>query len=56
MTSITLTKQCDCTAPSSGPRLVESDKWQTEDGSWMFNFRFVEMACDRCDTPWQRDP
>jgi hypothetical protein len=50
-----LTKQCDCKSTSSGPRVVMSNSVE-QNGAYTQTVSFVEMACDKCDAPWERQP
>ncbi len=50
-----LFKQCKCQSGSSGPRVVVSQA-EEKNGAYTQTVSFVEMACDMCDTPWERQP
>ena len=52
---IRLFKQCDCNGTSSGPRVVASRSVE-KNGAYTQTVSMVEMACDECDTPWERQP
>jgi hypothetical protein len=52
MIEVVWTKQCECKATASGPRLVAGKGEETADGMASFPITWVQMACDKCDMPW----
>jgi hypothetical protein len=52
--TIEFRRACDCDkATASGPRIVMQPPVDAP-GGWVFTLVRVPMACDECDTPWER--
>ena len=50
-----LYKQCDCAGPSSGPRIIISERRHNRSTGECIEIGVTEvrMACDLCDEPWR---
>lgn len=54
---ITWTKSCGCRgASASGPRIVVTKEQSVGPSELIVGMRYVEKACDACDSPWVRRP